>query len=71
MELLKQLIIDEKKSSNKLYSAGPYWQDKGKRSALEIKKFGLKQFRGSNTNIGGSYADNEILDARKNFFVGC
>ena len=70
MDLLNQLIIDEKKINNKLYSAGPYWQDKAKRAVLEIKRFGLDQFRGSNTNIGGSFADNEVLDARTIYLLG-
>mgnify|MGYP006156829533 CR=1 FL=1 len=70
MNLLKQLIIDEKKINNKLYSAGPYWEDKAKRASLEIKRFGLGQFRGSNSNVGGSFADNEVLDARTIYFLG-
>ena len=62
--LLDELIKDEKKNNRKLYSAGPYWDYKNKRAILEIKKKGLKDFRGITAGIGTSFSDNKVLDIR-------
>jgi len=64
MILLDQLIKDEKKIDRKIYSSGPYWSRKNKRAIIEIKKKGLKDFRGLTAGIGSSFADNVILDFR-------
>lgn len=73
--LLQELIKDEKKCNRTLYSSGPYWSHKNRKALLEIKKKGLKDFRGLTTAIGTSYSDNLILDARnelnfKGRFIG-
>ena len=62
--LLDELIKDEKKVNRILYSSGPYWDYKNKRAILEIKKKGLKDFRGLTAGIGSSFADNLTLDIR-------
>lgn len=62
--LLNELIRDEKKVDRVLYSSGSYWNYKNKRAILEIKKKGLKDFRGLTSGIGTSFADNLILDIR-------
>ena len=62
--LLDELIKDEKKVNRILYSSGPYWDYKNKRAILEIKKKGLKDFRGLTAGIGSSFADNLTLDTR-------
>jgi len=62
--LLNELIKDEKKIDRKLYSSGPYWDYKNRRAVLEIKKKGLRDFRGLTAGIGSSFADNLILDIR-------
>ena len=62
--LLAELIKDEKKSDKKLYSSGPYWEYKNRKTIYEIKKKGLKDFRGITTGIGTSFADNLVLDIR-------
>ena len=62
--LLGELIKDEKKVDRILYSSGPYWDYKNKRAILEIKKKGLKDFRGLTAGIGSSFADNLTLDIR-------
>ena len=62
--LLAELIKDEKKSNKKLYSSGPYWEYKNRKTIYEIKKKGLKDFRGITTGIGTSFADNLVLDIR-------
>ncbi len=65
--LLKDLIKDEKKNDKDLYSSGPYWDYKNKRTILEIKKKGLSDFRGMSAGIGSSFADSLILDSRNEF----
>ena len=43
-----------------LYSSGPYWDYKNKRTLTELKKKGLKDFRGTSAGIGTSFADNFV-----------
>ena len=62
--LLNDLIKDEKNIDRSLYSSGPYWNNKNRRAILEIKKKGLKDFRGITAGIGSSFSDNLILDIR-------
>lgn len=64
MKLLKALVEDEKKYDKSLYSSGPYWDYKNKRTLNEVKKNGLSDFRGITTGIGTSFTDNLILDIR-------
>ncbi|WP_440935496.1 putative sugar O-methyltransferase [Candidatus Pelagibacter sp.] len=65
--LLDLLIKDEKKIDKELYSSGPYWNYKNRRAIVEIKKKGLKDFRGITAGIGTSFADNLVLDIRNEF----
>ena len=65
--LLDLLIKDEKKIDKELYSSGPYWNYKNRRAIIEIKKKGLKDFRGITAGIGTSFADNLVLDIRNEF----
>jgi putative sugar O-methyltransferase len=67
--LLNELIKDEKKVDRILYSSGPYWDYKDKRAILEIKKKGLKDFRGLTAGIGSSFADNLTLDIRNELYI--
>jgi putative sugar O-methyltransferase len=67
--LLNELIKDEKKVDRILYSSGPYWDYKNKRAILEIKKKGLKDFRGLTAGIGSSFADNLTLDIRNEYNI--
>ena len=66
-ELLKSLIEDEKRNNTKLYSAGPYWAYKNKKTIHQLKKNGLYDFRGMNSGVGTSFADNLVLDIRNEF----
>lgn len=61
---IDELIKDEKKNDRTLYSSGPYWDYKNSRTVHEIKKKGLKNFRGYTSGIGTSFTDNLILDIR-------
>ena len=67
--LLDELVKDEKKIDRSLYSSGPYWNYKNKKTLSEIKKKGLKDFRGISSGIGTSYADNVVLDIRNEFNI--
>ena len=64
MKLLEVLLEDEKKIDKSLYSSGPYWDYKNKRTLSEVKKKGLSNFRGLTTGIGTSFTDNLTLDIR-------
>ena len=69
LKLLNKLIQDEKKINRDLYSSGPYWDYKNKKTIYQIKKWGIQDFRGMNTGIGTSYADNIVCDARNEFNI--
>jgi putative sugar O-methyltransferase len=64
MKLLEALVEDQKKHNKSLYSSGPYWDYKNKRTLNEIKRKGLTDFRGSSAGIGTSFADNSVVDIR-------
>tara|TARA_B100000401_G_scaffold149838_1_gene99809 strand:+ start:431 stop:1435 length:1005 start_codon:yes stop_codon:yes gene_type:complete len=67
--LIDELIRDEKKVDRSLYSSGPYWDYKNTRAILEIKKKGIKDFRGLTAGIGTSFSDNLILDIRNEYNI--
>ena len=67
VKLLDLLIRDEKKINNPLYSSGPYWQHKNKRTISQIKKKSLKNFRGLDAGIGTSFSDNLVCDIRNEY----
>jgi len=64
MDLLTTLVNDEKKINKNLYSSGPYWDYKNKKTIIEINKKGLGEFRGLSAGIGTSFADNIVYDIR-------
>ena len=64
MKLLETLARDENRCNKNLYSSGIYWDYKNKVSLNEIKKKGLKDFRGASAGIGTSFTDNLVLDIR-------
>tara|TARA_Y200000002_G_scaffold375189_1_gene377082 strand:- start:105 stop:1109 length:1005 start_codon:yes stop_codon:yes gene_type:complete len=64
MNLLETLVEDQKKTDKSLYSSGPYWDYKNKKTLNEIKKKGLKDFRGLSAGVGTSFADNPVVDIR-------
>ena len=64
MKLLEVLLEDEKKIDKSLYSSGPYWDYKNKRTVSELKKKGLSDFRGLTSGIGTSFTDKLTLDIR-------
>ena len=64
INLLNKLLNDEKKVDKSLYSSGPYWNYKNKKTIYQLKKNGLENFRGLNSGVGTSYADNLVYDFR-------
>jgi len=64
ISLLYEMVKDEKTQNQNLYSAGPYWKYKTKKILYCLKKYGLQNFRGINSGVGTSYADNLVLDIR-------
>lgn len=61
---LLDLMMKDSHNQPPLYKPGPYWASKTKNAANEIKKYGIREFRGSKNNIGVSYADNLYIDYR-------
>ena len=48
---------------------GPYWNYKNSKSIIEIKKKGIKDFRGLSAGVGTSFADNLVFDIRNELNV--
>ena len=67
---LLNLMIDDSQKQNDLYQPGPYWFEKTIKSANEIKKFGLSDFRGITSGISTSYGDNAFVDLRGSYNHG-
>tara|TARA_B100001093_G_scaffold114022_2_gene106314 strand:+ start:2189 stop:3208 length:1020 start_codon:yes stop_codon:yes gene_type:complete len=65
--LFLNLIEDEKKTNQNLYSSGPYWKHKNRRTIYQIKKNKINNFRGINSGIGTSFSDNIVYDIRNEF----
>ncbi len=62
--LLDTLIADQKKIDRRLYSAGPYWDYKGKKICYWLKKKGMEDFRGLHSGVGTSFTDNLAVDVK-------
>lgn len=59
--LLNILENDEKKVSS-LYKAGSYWKSKAIKIHRQLRRNGLKDFRGYDSGVGTSFCDNVIVD---------
>ena len=46
-----------------IYQQGSYWKEKVKRSTRDIKKYGISNFRNSESTISTSYGDGTLLNA--------
>ncbi len=68
-KLLLELIKDQENSTT-LFKPGPYWSYKCKKAANWILNYGFNDFRGLNSPVGSSYADNVILDKRNELGMG-
>jgi len=60
--LLNTLIKDEKNINKELYSLGSFWSHKTNSAISNIKKKGLKDFRGLISGVGTGFSDNIVLD---------
>tara|TARA_Y100001970_G_scaffold260899_1_gene343430 strand:+ start:8203 stop:9225 length:1023 start_codon:yes stop_codon:yes gene_type:complete len=63
-KLFNKLIEDENKSNDPLYKSGPMWSNQNKKIAFQLKKNGLKDFRGINSGVGSGYTDSILYDVR-------
>jgi putative sugar O-methyltransferase len=61
--LLDRMLADSGKQPA-LYRPGPFWAAKARNAANEIRRVGIGSFRGSASQIGLSFADNLLIDAR-------
>lgn len=68
-KLLLELIKDQENSPT-LFKPGPYWSYKCKKAANWILNYGFDDFRGLNSPVGTSYADNVVLDKRNELGIG-
>ena len=68
-KLLDELISDEKTINKNLYSSGPYWDYKNKKTIYQLKKNSLKNFRNLHSGVGTSYCDNLIYDIRNEYNI--
>lgn len=66
IELLNIMLNDSKNQST-IYQPGPYWAGKAITAANGIKRYGIRDFRGSSNLIGLSYTDNLFIDTRDQF----
>ena len=62
-KLLNKLLKDEKKADN-TYVSGPMWRNQNYKIAYQIRKNGLKNFRGIESGVGSGYCDNILHDIR-------
>ena len=69
IDLLNTMLADSN-SQPPLYKPGPYWEVRARNAASEIRRCGIKDFRGSANLIGLSYTDNLFLDYRDAFNHG-
>ena len=65
--LLDILIKDEKKKDRSLYSSGPYWNYKNKKTIYQLKKNNLENFRNLHSGAGTSFCDNLVYDIRNEY----
>ena len=65
--LLNELIKDEKRNNKTLYSSGPYWDYKNRKTIYQLRKKKLKNFRNLYSGVGTSFCDNLIYDVRNEY----
>jgi putative sugar O-methyltransferase len=76
LELLNKMNDDQKKQ-NHIYKAGPYWKKKADLASRNIRKDGIRDFRGASSISGLSFSDALNLDIRvslknsESFFRRC
>jgi putative sugar O-methyltransferase len=63
-------MLTDAKAQSSLYQPGPLWTAKTKNGVKEIHRTGLANFRGPDSIIGSSYADNILEDYRNTLISG-
>ena len=69
LKLLNLIYRDSLKAKD-IYKPSPYWLNQTKNSLIEIKKYGLNDFRSGNNGITASYGGSAKIDARNLYNVG-
>ena len=69
LNLLNKLIEDSQNISE-VYKPSKYWRKKNIQAHEEIKKKGIKNFRGVDNNIGESFSDNQNINILNNYYGG-
>jgi len=64
---LLEKMVEDMNNQIDIYYPGPYWLKKSKSSYKNIKKFGIKNFRGTTTTIGESFTDSILIDIRVSY----
>jgi len=67
---LLDLLTEDAKKVDGRFLPGDYWTSKTFHSLCEIKRCGLKDFRGTSNLISQSYGDNIHYDVSNELFVG-
>ncbi len=57
-------MLDAARRQPALYQPGPYWRAKTEAAVRQISRHGLEGFRGEESGLGTSYADNLFTDVR-------
>jgi hypothetical protein len=57
-------MLDAARRQPALYQPGPYWRAKTEAAVKQIRRYGLNGFRGEESGLGTSYADNLFTDVR-------
>lgn len=61
---LLELMLEYLKNARLIYQPGPYWRLKTINAFRELKRTGIKGFRGSLNGAASSYGDNPLIDLR-------
>lgn len=69
VELL-ELIVCDAANVTKQYQPAPYWKKKSYRAARELVRYGLDDFRGTESGISSSFGDNTLVNLRNAYRSG-
>jgi putative sugar O-methyltransferase len=67
---LLDAIVRDAASQPGIYQPGPYWKTKTRAAVRQIERHGLSGFRGYESGVGTSFADNVFVDMRTALDVG-
>lgn len=68
-ELLQAMLRDARRQPA-IYQPGPFWRSKARAAVRQIERHGLDDFRGEDSGVGTSFADNLYVDFRTTLDAG-